>query len=431
MRNREKGFSLIELLVVVAIIMVIVAMAMPRLAPIRMSANETSAAVAVQTLNTACVTYQTLYGGYPPSLASMGPGDALASTSADLIDSALASGIKGGYRFVYSPGPKDSSGRINSYSIVAEPVDPGSWQHRSAVLLHRSIQHHSLKQRRPRRRHQSSHLSRELHRLAREDAPPPAFCLTRTTAAAFGRLSGDCKTNVVVSGPFSPGPTTTGDSDMLRINDEAPNFTAETSQGKINFHEWIGNSWAILFSHPKDFTPVCTTELGYMAGLQPEFEKRNTKIIGLSVDPVSSHTKWAADIEETQGHKVRYPMIGDPELKVAKLYGMLPAEAGETCAGRTAADNAAVRTVFVIGPDKKIKLMLSYPMSTGRNFDEVLRVIDSMQLTAKHKVATPVNWKQGDDVIILPSVPEEEAKQKYPGGWKSPKPYIRIVPQPK
>ncbi len=206
---------------------------------------------------------------------------------------------------------------------------------------------------------------------------------------------------------------------MLRINDEAPNFTAETSQGTINFHEWIGNGWAILFSHPKDFTPVCTTELGYMAGLQPE------------LDPVSSHSKWAADIEETQGHKVKYPMIGDPQLRVAKLYDMLPAEAGETCEGRTAVNNATVRTVFVVGPDKKIKLMLSYPMSTGRNFDEVLRVVDSMQLTAKHKVATPVNWKPGDDVIILPAVSDEEAKQKYPGGWKAPKPYLRIVPQPK
>jgi len=201
---------------------------------------------------------------------------------------------------------------------------------------------------------------------------------------------------------------------MLRINDEAPNFTADTSQGTINFHEWIGTGWAILFSHPKDFTPVCTTELGYMAGLQPEFEKRN----------------WAADIEETQGHKVNYPMIGDPELKVAKLYDMLPAEAGETCEGRTAVNNATVRTVFVVGPDKKIKLMLSYPMSTGRNFDEVLRVVDSMQLTAKHKVATPVNWKQGDDVIILPAVSDEEAKQIFPGGWKAPRPYLRIVPQP-
>ena len=218
---------------------------------------------------------------------------------------------------------------------------------------------------------------------------------------------------------------------MLRINDEAPNFTAETSQGKINFHEWIGDSWAILFSHPKDFTPVCTTELGYMAGLQPDFEKRNCKIIGLSVDPVSSHSKWAVDIEETQCHKVKYPMIGDPELKVAKLYGMLPAEAGETCEGRTAANNAAVRTVFIVGPDKKIKLMLSYPMSTGRNFDEVLRVLDSLQLTAKHQVATPVNWRPGDDVIISGSVSDDEARKKYPGGWKAPRPYLRIVPQPK
>ncbi|MCH7978393.1 MAG: peroxiredoxin [Acidobacteria bacterium] len=218
---------------------------------------------------------------------------------------------------------------------------------------------------------------------------------------------------------------------ILRINEEAPNFTAETTQGKINFHEWIGDGWAILFSHPKDFTPVCTTELGYMAGLQPEFQKRNCKVIGLSVDPVTSHSKWSADIEETQGHKVTYPMIGDPELKVAKLYGMLPAEAGESCEGRTAADNATVRNVFVIGPDKKIKLLLVYPMSTGRNFDEVLRVIDSMQLTAKHKVATPANWKQGGDVIILPAVSDEEAKQKYPGGWKTIKPYLRVVAQPK
>ncbi len=217
----------------------------------------------------------------------------------------------------------------------------------------------------------------------------------------------------------------------LRINEEAPNFTAETTQGKINFHEWMGNGWAILFSHPKDFTPVCTTELGYMAGLQSEFQKRNCKVIGLSVDPVTSHSKWSADIEETQGHKVTYPMIGDPELKVAKLYGMLPAEAGESCEGRTAADNATVRNVFVIGPDKKIKLLLVYPMSTGRNFDEVLRVIDSMQLTAKHKVATPANWKQGGDVIILPAVSDDEAKQKYPGGWKTLKPYLRVVAEPR
>ena len=216
-----------------------------------------------------------------------------------------------------------------------------------------------------------------------------------------------------------------------RINDTTPDFTAETTQGTINFHEWIGNGWVILFSHPKDFTPVCTTELGYMAGLQPEFAKRNTKIIALSVDPVSDHKKWSADIEETQGHRVNYPMIGDPELRIAKLYGMLPAESGTTSAGRTPADNATVRTVFVIGPDKKIKLQLSYPMSTGRNFDEVLRVLDSIQLTAKHKVATPANWEQGADVIILPAVSNEEAQKQYPGGWKAPKPYLRVVPQPK
>jgi thioredoxin-dependent peroxiredoxin len=217
---------------------------------------------------------------------------------------------------------------------------------------------------------------------------------------------------------------------MLRINDLAPDFTAETSQGRIKFHEWIGNGWAILFSHPKDFTPVCTTELGYMAGLEPEFTKRNCKIIGLSVDPVGKHEKWAVDIEETQGHKVKYPLIGDPELKVAKAYGMLPAESGETCEGRTAADNAAVRTVFVIGPDKKIKLMLSYPMSTGRNFDEVLRVLDALQLTAKHNVATPVNWQPGDNVIIPGSVSDDEASKKYPGGWNAPRPYLRVVAQP-
>jgi len=202
----------------------------------------------------------------------------------------------------------------------------------------------------------------------------------------------------------------------LRINSEAPNFTAETTQGKIDFHQWIGDGWAILFSHPKDFTPVCTTELGYMAGLQSEFAKRNTKIIGLSVDPVTNHGKWAADIEETQGHKVTYPMIGDTDLKVAKLYDMLPESAGTTSEGRTAADNATVRTVFVIGPDKKIKLMLIYPMSTGRNFDEVLRALDSIQLTAKHNVATPVNWKPGNDVIIPPAISDEQAKQKFLGG---------------
>jgi thioredoxin-dependent peroxiredoxin len=217
----------------------------------------------------------------------------------------------------------------------------------------------------------------------------------------------------------------------LQIGNLAPDFDAETTEGPISFYKWLGKSWGVLFSHPKDFTPVCTTELGYMAGLQPEFEKRNTKIIGLSVDPVTSHSKWATDIEETQGHKVKFPMIGDPQLKIAKLYDMLPADAGDTSEGRTAATNATVRTVFVVGPDKKIKLMLSYPMSTGRNFDEVLRVVDSMQLTAKHKVATPVNWKNGEDVIILPAVTEEEAKQKYPDGWKAPRPYLRIVPQPK
>ena len=216
----------------------------------------------------------------------------------------------------------------------------------------------------------------------------------------------------------------------LRINSKAPNFTAQTTQGAIDFHEWVGDGWAILFSHPKDFTPVCTTELGYMAGLQPEFAKRNCKILGLSVDPVDNHAEWAKDIEETQGHAVKYPLIGDPELKVAKLYDMLPAEAGNAAEGRTAADNATVRSVFIVGPDKTIKAMLTYPMSTGRNFDEVLRLLDSCQLTAKHKVATPVNWRQGEDVIIVPAVSDEEAKQKFPNGWRAPKPYLRIVPQP-
>jgi len=230
---------------------------------------------------------------------------------------------------------------------------------------------------------------------------------------------------------MSTATLTPASSSIPRINETAPDFTAETTQGPINFHEWDGDGYAILFSHPKDFTPVCTTELGYMAKIQPEFAKRNTKIVGLSVDPVSDHAKWAADIEETQGAKVNYPMIGDPQLKVAKLYGMLPAESGETSQGRTAADNATVRTVFIVGPDKKIKLQLSYPMTTGRNFDEILRALDSIQLTAKHKVATPANWKQGEDVIISGAVSNDEAKQKYPGGWKSPKPYLRIVPQPK
>lgn len=217
----------------------------------------------------------------------------------------------------------------------------------------------------------------------------------------------------------------------LRINDIAPNFTAETTKGPIDFHEWIGDGWAILFSHPKDFTPVCTTELGYMARMEPEFAKRNCKLIGLSVDPVGNHAKWALDIEETQGARVNYPMIGDPTLSVAKLYNMLPADAGETSEGRTAATNATVRTVFIVGPDKRIKLMISYPMTTGRNFDEILRVLDSMQLTAQHKVATPVNWKPGDDVIIVPAVSDEEAKAKYPDGWKTVKPYLRVVAQPK
>ena len=216
----------------------------------------------------------------------------------------------------------------------------------------------------------------------------------------------------------------------LRINSEAPNFNAQTTQGAIDFHDWVGDGWAILFSHPKDFTPVCTTELGYMAGLQPEFAKRNCKILGLSVDPVGRHAEWSKDIEETQGHAVNYPLIGDPELKVAKLYDMLPAEAGDAAEGRTAADNATVRSVFIIGPDKTIKAMLTYPMSTGRNFDEVLRLLDSCQLTARHKVATPVNWRQGEDVIIVPAVSDEEAKEKFPNGWKAPKPYLRIVPQP-
>jgi alkyl hydroperoxide reductase subunit AhpC len=217
---------------------------------------------------------------------------------------------------------------------------------------------------------------------------------------------------------------------QLRIGDEAPDFTADTTEGKLHFHEWIGDGWAILFSHPKDFTPVCTTELGYMAKLKPEFDKRNTKILGLSIDPVSDHTRWAKDIEETQGTAVNYPMIGDPDLTVAKLYDMIhPNASGAT--PRTAADNATIRSVFIVGPDKKIKLILTYPMTTGRNFDEVLRVLDSMQLTAKHKVATPVNWKSGEDVIIAGSVSNDEAKAKYPAGWKAPKPYLRIVPQPK
>ncbi len=217
----------------------------------------------------------------------------------------------------------------------------------------------------------------------------------------------------------------------LRINNEAPNFSADTTQGRIDFHDWIGDGWAIMFSHPKDFTPICTTELGYMAGLQPEFAKRNCKVIGISVDGVSDHEKWSQDIEKSQGHAINYPLIGDPELKVVKQYDMLPGDAGDTSEGRTAADNATARSVFIIGPDKKIKATLTYPMSTGRNFDEILRLLDSCQLTAKEKVATPVNWKQGEDVVILPAVSDEDAKAKYPDGWKTPLPYIRIVPQPK
>jgi alkyl hydroperoxide reductase subunit AhpC len=231
-----------------------------------------------------------------------------------------------------------------------------------------------------------------------------------------------------------PGPNTANMRNTamsLRINAEAPNFTAETTQGTLSFHDWIGTGWAILFSHPKDFTPVCTTELGYMAGLKPEFDRRNTKIIGLSADPVGNHAKWAKDIEETQGHAVTYPMIGDPQLNVAKLYDMLPADTGDSSEGRSAADNATVRSVFVIGPDKRIKATLTYPMSTGRNFDEVLRLLDSIQLTARHAVATPVNWQPGGDVIIPPSVSDEQARQKYPNGWTTVKPYLRVVAQPR
>jgi alkyl hydroperoxide reductase subunit AhpC len=215
----------------------------------------------------------------------------------------------------------------------------------------------------------------------------------------------------------------------LRINSIAPDFTAETTQGPLSFHQWIGDGWAILFSHPKDFTPVCTTELGYVAKLLPEFEKRGTKVIGLSVDPVGKHGDWAKDIEETQGHAVTYPLIGDPKLEVAKLYDMLPAEAGETSEGRTPADNATVRSVFLVGPDKKIRAILVYPMTSGRNFDEVLRLLDSLQLSAKHPVATPVNWKPGEDVIIQGSVTDEQAKEKFPG-YKTIKPYLRVTPQP-
>jgi len=217
----------------------------------------------------------------------------------------------------------------------------------------------------------------------------------------------------------------------LQLGDIAPDFEAQTTEGPMHFHEWIGDSWAVLFSHPKDFTPVCTTELGYMAKLKPEFDKRNTKIVGLSVDPVDNHKRWSVDIKETQGYAPNYPMIGDTDLKISKLYGMLPATLQGSSEGRTPADNQTVRNVFVIGPDKKVKLIIIYPMTTGRNFDEVLRVIDSLQLTAKHKVSTPVNWKQGDEVIIAGSVSDEDAKKIYPKGWKAPRPYMRIVPQPK
>lgn len=216
----------------------------------------------------------------------------------------------------------------------------------------------------------------------------------------------------------------------VSIGDKAPDFEAQTTEGKIRFHDWIGDKWAVLFSHPKDFTPVCTTELGRMAKLKPEFDKRNTKIIGLSVDPVDRHAEWAKDIEETQGAKPNFPMIGDTDLSISKAWGMLPGNAGDTSEGRTAATNQTVRNVYIIGPDKQIKLMIAYPMTTGRNFDEVLRVLDSLQLTAKHKVATPVDWKHGEEVIISGSVSDDDAKKTYPNGWKSPKPYIRIVPQP-
>jgi len=217
----------------------------------------------------------------------------------------------------------------------------------------------------------------------------------------------------------------------LRLGATAPDFTAETTEGTINFHEWIGDKWAMLFSHPKDFTPVCTTELGYVAKLKPEFDKRNVKVIGLSVDSVDDHKRWSRDIQETQGAAPNYPMIGDPDLKVAKLYDMLPAETTGVASGRTAADNATVRNVYIIGPDKKVRLMITYPMTTGRNFDEILRVIDSIQLTAAHKVATPANWKAGGDCIIVPAVSDEEARSKYPEGWKTLKPYLRLVKQPK
>ena len=280
---------------------------------------------------------------------------------------------------------------------------------------------------------------------ARPAAVQPPWCeMTLRPRGSFGRLDrepaailcrayssgeGEAKPTGRAPDQAIPRPQTGKDTQMsLRLNDLAPDFEADTTQGRIRFHDWIGDSWCVLFSHPKDFTPVCTTELGYMAKIQPEFERRKTKIIGLSADPVDRHSKWAEDIRETQGHAPNYPIIGDADLSVSKLYGMLPADAAG--AERTPADNQTVRNVFVIGPDKKIKLILVYPMSTGRNFDEVIRVLDSLQLTAEHKVATPANWKNGDDVIIAGSVSDEEAKQIYPGGWQAPKPYLRIVPQP-
>jgi thioredoxin-dependent peroxiredoxin len=271
-------------------------------------------------------------------------------------------------------------------------------------------------------------------------AGPPLAAYIRSSPIARRDRPG--RQRASPSGSIAPGRTAAGGRPpetegrggnvmALQIGDVAPDFEADTTQGRIKFHDWIGDSWAVLFSHPKDFTPVCTTELGYMAKLKPEFDKRNVKIIGLSVDPVDNHAKWANDIKETQGFAPNYPMIGDTDLSISKLYGMLPAAASGDASKRTPADNQTVRNVFVVGPDKKIKLIIVYPMTTGRNFDEVLRVIDSLQLTAKHKVATPVNWKQGDDVIIAGSVSDDDAKKTYPAGWKSPKPYIRIVPQPK
>ena len=263
-------------------------------------------------------------------------------------------------------------------------------------------------------------------------ASPGQACLARTRGRRQNfPKTGESPWGIAVQLALCFPKLTTEEQMALSLGDTAPDFEADTTEGRIKFHDWIGDSWAVLFSHPKDFTPVCTTELGYMAKIKPEFDKRGVKIIGLSVDPVDRHAGWAADIKETQGHAPNYPMIGDTDLNVAKLYGMLPAAVSGDPLKRTPADNQTVRNVFVIGPDKKVKLILVYPMTTGRNFDEVLRVIDSLQMTAKHKVATPVNWKQGEDVIIAGSVSDEDAKKTYPQGWKAPKPYIRIVPQPR